>query len=138
MKMKSAREELIRIEGYSGSDGKGKAFGLDGDQYLPILLSLIVTILMLGLMVIVSGGLSAGKGTIASLPFLLTLSYVLKFVFHKPPEYRRDFFEKLISGKDYYTKMPVYRSPLHSLLEANRITQKARKAKPKMAKDLYE
>lgn len=84
-----------RIDTHSGTPSSIRLFGLEGKLYLPAVLALLLSIILFALVSghsVVPGGLAA-RFIVASLPFGLTLAYLLIFVQGRPPHF---FFDTLV------------------------------------------
>ncbi|MEZ0300142.1 MAG: hypothetical protein ACAI35_27115 [Candidatus Methylacidiphilales bacterium] len=85
----------------AADDSAGSVWGLDGDLFLPVVISAAASI---GLLLVLFAALSVHwliSGLLAGLPFGGTLSYVLFLKQGKPAGYDRDLFELLISGPGF-------------------------------------
>lgn len=93
--------KITVTETNSGNDSKGEAFGLSGNQYLYIVISLVVStclILLLHLFFKCNLGIA---GCFAIWPFLLTAAYIIGLKHNKPEGYDRDYVENVLYGADW-------------------------------------
>jgi hypothetical protein len=82
----------------AADDSAGHAFGLEGDLYLPVVLSIVAAVglfAFLGLLLHVNYGLAGG---IAAVPLAVTLGWVLLLKQGRPAGYDRDKIEDLLHG----------------------------------------
>jgi len=82
----------------SSDDTAGRAFGLDGNLYLPVVLTGVGGIGLFGILALVIRMPYAAAGPIAVLPCTLTLLWVLLLRRGKPAGYDRDKIEDLVAG----------------------------------------
>ena len=93
--------DLRHTDTNAADDSRGRAFGLEGDLYLPVVIA-AVTSLALGAVLAVllrTGWIVAGL--IASLPLGGTLFWALGLKHGKPPGYDRDWIEQKFGGGDF-------------------------------------
>ncbi len=85
----------------SANDSKGRAFGLEGNDFLYVLIAFVVA---LGLYLLLSAFFHAGQLAALglALPFLLgPLSWVLFLRHNKPEGYAADWFEQKFNGEGW-------------------------------------
>ena len=93
--------ELRITDTNSANDSKGRAFGLEGNDFLYVLVGLVVA---LGLYLLLSGLLHAHPAVAAvlALPFLLgPLGWVLFLRHNKPAGYAEDWFDQRVNGEGW-------------------------------------
>ena len=93
--------ELRITDTNSANDSKGRAFGLEGNDFVYVLVALV---LALGLYLLLSAlfGLSQLAALVLSLPVLLgPLSWVLFLRHNKPEGYASDWFEQKFNGEGW-------------------------------------
>ncbi len=97
---------LRHTETNSADDSAGRAFGLDGNLYLPVLLAVLgagtlfaILGVLLRINTIVAGGLVA-------LPLAAVLSWVLLLKQGQPAGYDRDLIEHWLGGGNF-TRVPA-------------------------------
>jgi hypothetical protein len=93
--------ELRHIETNSADDSSGRAFGLEGNLYLPVLLALmsgLVLFAVLGVLLGINYGVAA---TITGLPVAAVIAWVLFLKQGKPKGYDRDLIEQWLGGTNF-------------------------------------
>jgi hypothetical protein len=89
----------------SATDSKGVGFGLEGNLFAPILLSIFVCVGILFFFFQTGTGADWPVGVrygIAFSPTVLTALYVIIFFNRRPPRFHHDFWDGLILGGDFY------------------------------------
>ncbi|MCB1103397.1 MAG: hypothetical protein H7A44_08545 [Opitutaceae bacterium] len=89
--------ELRQTETNAADDSTGRVFGLDGNLYLPVLLSLLGSLAGFAFLNLVCGLHYSLAGIMATLPLLIALAWILGLRQGKPAGYDRDFLEYLFS-----------------------------------------
>ena len=111
-------DQLRFTDTNSADDSQGGAFGLDGNQYLVIIIAAIAGI---GIVLLLFNGLQMSLGVSAvagAMPFVISMVYIFGFKRGKPAGYDIDLFDTHIVGKDFNFNPHAKRSPLlksHSL-----------------------
>ncbi|HVT94076.1 MAG TPA: hypothetical protein VG897_14635 [Terriglobales bacterium] len=85
----------------SANDSKGRAFGLEGNDFAYVLVALIVAF---GLFLVLNVGLRVGIGVsvMVALPVMLgPLLWVLLLRHNKPAGFAEDFFDDLMNGEGW-------------------------------------
>ena len=85
----------------SANDSKGRAFGLEGNDFVYVLVAVIVAF---GLYLILNVGLRVGMGfsLMVALPVMLgPVLWVLLLRHNKPGGYAEDFFDDLLNGEGW-------------------------------------
>src|SRR4051794_16422840 len=85
----------------SANDSKGRAFGLEGNDFVYVLVAVVVAF---GLYLVLNVGLSAGMGIslMVALPVMLgPLLWVLLLRHNKPGGHAEDFFDDLMNGEGW-------------------------------------
>ena len=93
--------ELRFTDTNAADDSAGRAFGLEGDLYLPVVIAVVAAVGLFALSNLalhVSLGLAGG---IAATPLAGTLSWILLLKHGKPAGYDRDKVEDLFRGGDF-------------------------------------
>jgi hypothetical protein len=91
-------EALRYTETNAANDSSGRVFGLDGNLYLPVLITLVGSLAGVSLLVgLVGVSLIVGSAVFA-LPMFVALGWVIGLRRGKPPGYDRDFIEYLWSS----------------------------------------
>ncbi len=98
----------------STNDSKGRAFGLEGNDFIYVLVAFVVA---LGLYLLLTVLLGVGKlaGLVVALPFLLgPLCWVLFLRHNKPDGYAEDWFDQKFNGEGWSFVTRAQPSALHS------------------------
>ncbi len=93
--------ELRITDTNSANDSKGRAFGLEGNDFIYVLAALVVA---LGLYLLLNVLFGIGKMTALAfvLPFLLgPLAWVLLLRHNKPEGYAKDWFDQKFNGEGW-------------------------------------
>jgi hypothetical protein len=93
--------ELRITDTNSVNDSKGRAFGLDGNDFLYVLVALVAALgLYLGLIGLLRVGMLPALAV--ALPVLLVpTAWVLLFRHNKPDGYAEDWFDDLVNGEGW-------------------------------------
>lgn len=97
----------------SVNDSKGRAFGLEGNDFIYVLVAVVAA---LGLYLLLTVLLGFGKvvGLVLVLPFLLgPLAWVLLLRHNKPDGYAEDWFEQKFNGEGW--SLVSRNQPMHPL-----------------------
>ena len=92
--------ELRYTDTNAADDSAGRAFGLEGDLYLPLVIALAGAIGLTGLLGL---GLRTSwifAGVAGTLPLAAVAAWVLLLKHGKPPGYDRDRLDELMRGRD--------------------------------------
>ena len=92
--------ELRFTDTNAGDDSAGRAFGLEGNLYLPVVFGLVAGVLLFAGLGFAGIGLPLA-GTVATTPFIATLVWVLGFRYGKPSGYDRDKIDDFLGGADF-------------------------------------
>ncbi|MDE3084061.1 MAG: PrgI family protein [Verrucomicrobiota bacterium] len=93
--------ELRITETNSANDSKGRAFGLEGNDFMYVLIGFVVS---LGLYLLLNVLFGAGRlaALMFALPFLLgPLGWVLFLRHNKPEGYAEDWFDQKFNGEGW-------------------------------------
>jgi hypothetical protein len=85
----------------SADDSRGRAFGLEGDLYLPVVIAVVVS---LGLLALLGLGFKTGwliATSVSVWPAALTLVWATLLRHGRPPGYDRDWIEQRLGGGDF-------------------------------------
>ena len=93
--------DLRRTETNSSDDSRGRAFGLEGDLYLPVVIAAVVSLGLLALLGLVLRTGWAAAGSVSVVPFGLTLGWAVFLKHGRPPGYDRDWIEQQLGGGDF-------------------------------------
>jgi hypothetical protein len=112
----------------SGDDSRGFSFGLQGDLFIPVVISATVSAMLLTVLLttrVVTDLVAAV--VLASLPFDLVLLYVLLLKQNRPPHYDVDILEEFILGGDGFERSSF--QPEHPRLQAAKIEEDSKNKK---------
>ncbi len=82
----------------AADDAAGRAFGLDGNLYLPVVAAALAGVGLFVALAFLVGLSLVTAGLVAVVPFLLTVAWVLCLKKGRPSGYDRDFLDYLIGG----------------------------------------
>lgn len=107
----------------SATDSKGKAFKLDGNLALPIVIAAMGSVILLAL--VLALGLFKDypveiRGLGSFSPFFLVMFYVIFFLQNKPPHYQQDVFDKQLYGPHFNWKPKPKKALVHPLVYLHR------------------
>ena len=105
--------ELRITDTNSVNDTKGRAFGLQGNDFIYVLLAFVVA---LGLYLLLNVMLGVGKlpALVVALPFLLgPLAWVLFLRHNKPDGYAEDWFDQKFNGEGWAFVVRAQQSSPH-------------------------
>lgn len=97
--------ELHFTETNAANDSSGRAFGLDGNLYLPVLITVVGSLAGYSLLVWLIGLFLIVAGAITALPLLVVLGWVIVLRRGKPAGYDRDLLEHFWHG-GHFTRHP--------------------------------
>ncbi len=108
--------DLVRSQTNSANDSAGSVWGLPGNTFIALVISLILSV---GVMVLLmAGGVNSYLSMFAAcIPSGLTIGYLGAFVIGRPKDYAIDLLDQLISGKGF--AMNPLLQPQHPLFVAN-------------------
>lgn len=98
--------ELRITDTNSVNDSRGRAFGLEGNDFIYVLVAFVVA---LGLYIVFAFLLRVGMAValIFSVPILLvTLAWVVFLRHNKPEGYAEDLFDDLVNGEGWSLTVP--------------------------------
>lgn len=98
--------ELRYTDTNAADDSAGRAFGLEGNLYLPVVLAIVAAI---GLFALLAFGFHAGylvAGLLSTPPLAAVLAWAFWLKHGRPAGYDRDRLEDLFGGGDF--TRPVY------------------------------
>jgi len=106
--------ELRFTDTNAADDSAGRAFGLEGNLYLPVVIALVAAVALFaffGLLIHANYSLS---GTVATIPLAGTLGWIVLLKHGKPAGYDRDKVENLFRGGDFFREGgPVTHTKAH-------------------------
>lgn len=120
-----AESRLIVVDTNSADDSKGVAFKLEGNLYLPVIFSALVSVGLLTMLIWGQVFSIPEAFLIASLPFATTLFIVLTFFNGKNPHYASDLFESLTTDKSFVRRSRS--QPIHPKVALENLVEKRRK-----------
>lgn len=97
--------ELRFTDTNAGDDSKGRAFGLEGNLYLPVVLGIVSAIALFAGIVWVGAGPGIAAA-VAALPVALVGGWIVLFKQGKPAGYDRDKVDDLLGGGDFTREGP--------------------------------
>lgn len=101
--------DLRRTDTNAGDDSRGRAFGLDGNLYLPVVVSVVAS---LGIAALLGLGLRTGwipAAITGSVPFSGTLFWAVALRHGKPPGHDRDWLDQRLGGGDFTRRREAQR-----------------------------
>lgn len=90
--------ELRHIETNAADDSAGRAFGLEGNLYLPVLLSVLGALALFAVLGLVARLPLLIAGLAAAVPLTAVLGWVLLLKHGRPAGYDRDLIEYWLNG----------------------------------------
>lgn len=93
--------ELRYTDTNSGDDSGGRAFGLEGNLYLPVVLAVIGAVGLLALLALVLHLPYLMAGLVAGLPLTGVLTWVVLLRQGKPPGYDRDWVQARLGDRHF-------------------------------------
>ncbi len=93
--------ELRRTDTNSSDDSRGKAFGLEGDLYLPVVIAAVLSLGLLALLGLVLRTGWVAAGVMAALPFGVTLFWAVWLRHGRPPGYDGDWLDQQLGGGNF-------------------------------------
>jgi hypothetical protein len=93
--------ELRYTETNAATDSAGRAFGLEGNLYLPIVLAAVAAVGIFAILSLLFRMNWVLAGTGAALPLVVSLVWVLGFRHGKPAGYDRDLMENLLGQGNF-------------------------------------
>lgn len=82
----------------AADDAAGRAFGLEGNLYLPVVAAALAGVGLFAALAFLIGISLVVAGLIAAAPFLLTVAWALCLKKGRPSGYDRDFLDYLTGG----------------------------------------
>jgi hypothetical protein len=82
----------------AADDAAGRAFGLDGNLYLPVVAAALAGVGLFAALAFIIGLSLVAAGLFAAAPFFLTVAWALCLKKGRPSGYDRDFLEYLAGG----------------------------------------
>lgn len=93
--------ELRHIETNAADDSAGQAFGLEGNLYLPVLLSVLGSLALFAVLGLVARVNFVVAGLIAAVPLAVILGWVFLLKQGRPAGYDRDLLEHWLGGGNF-------------------------------------
>lgn len=93
--------DLRRTDTNSADDSRGRAFGLEGDLYLPVVVAAVISLGLLALLGLVLRTGWVIAGTVAAAPVAGTLFWAAWLRHGRPPGYDRDWIEQKLGGGNF-------------------------------------
>ncbi len=93
--------ELIHTDTNAADDSSGRAFGLDGNLYLPVVLAVLGALGLFALLTLVLHANLLASGLLAALPLGAVLAWALGLRQGRPAGHDRDWLEARLGGRDF-------------------------------------
>lgn len=106
--------ELRHTDSNAADDSRGRAFGLEGNLYLPVVIAAITSLAIGAVLGLVLRTGSMVAGPVASLPVGVTLFWALVLRHGKPAGYDRDWIEQKLGRGDFTRTRAAQRGLLES------------------------
>lgn len=93
--------DLKRTDTNAADDSRGRAFGLEGDLYLPVVIAAVASLALAAVL-----GLLAHTGwviatIVGALPFGVTIFWAVVLRHGRPPGHDRDWIDQKLGGGDF-------------------------------------
>ena len=98
--------ELRHTETNAADDSAGRAFGLDGNLYLPVLVAVVGALALFAVLGLLLRINLIVAGIMVTVPLAVVLGWVLLLKQGKPAGHDRDFVEYLLGGGNF-TRLPA-------------------------------
>ncbi|MEN9402619.1 MAG: hypothetical protein RL091_1322 [Verrucomicrobiota bacterium] len=85
----------------AADDAAGRAFGLEGNLYLPVVAAALAGVGLFAALAFLIGLSLVAASLFAAAPIFLTLAWALGLKKGRPPGYDRDFLEYLTGGGSF-------------------------------------
>jgi hypothetical protein len=107
-------ENLIYTDSRPRAKGTGYAFGFEGNLGMPVIVSIMVSVLMVTLLLNSDNPWPLLVKILASLaPAVLTSSYIILLRHKRPPRFDVDLLTSLVNGRSFQPARIQPRHPLH-------------------------
>jgi hypothetical protein len=93
--------DLRHTETNASDDSSGRAFGLEGNLYLPVLLAVVAALGVFAILAVLLRVSYTVAGVMAAAPLVAVLGWVLLLRHGKPAGYDRDLIEHLLGGASF-------------------------------------
>jgi hypothetical protein len=93
--------ELRYTDTNAADDSAGRAFGLDGNLYLPVVLALLGGLGLFALLTIVLHANPLASGLIVALPLGAVLGWIICLRHGRPAGHDRDWLQLRLGGRDF-------------------------------------
>lgn len=93
--------ELRYTDTNAADDSKGRAFGMEGNLYIPVLIGLIAAIATTGLLVLIARAPLGVAATVGSVPLIGVTLWVIGLRRGRPSGYDRDWLEQVFGRGDF-------------------------------------
>lgn len=101
-----AMTELRHSDTNAADDSSGRAFGLEGNLYLPVLLAVIGALVLFAILGVLLRINYVAAGGVVAVPLAAVLGWVLFLKQGKPAGYDRDLIEHWLGGGNF-TRAPA-------------------------------
>jgi hypothetical protein len=107
-------ENLIYTDSRPRAKGTGYAFGFEGNLGMPVIVSIMVSVLMVTLLLNSDNPWPLPVKLVASLaPTVLTSGYIILLRHKRPPRFDVDLLTSLVNGRSFQPARIQPRHPLH-------------------------
>jgi hypothetical protein len=107
-------ENLIYTDSRPRAKGTGYAFGFEGNLGMPVIVSIMVSVLMVTLLLNSDNPWPLLVKLVASLaPTVLTSGYIILLRHKRPPRFDVDLVTSLVNGRSFQPARIQPRHPLH-------------------------
>ena len=93
--------ELRHTDTNAADDSAGRAFGLEGNLYLPVVLAMVGALGLFALLTLLLHAHPLASGLLVALPLGAVLAWVLGLRHGKPAGHDRDWLEARLGGADF-------------------------------------
>ena len=94
-------KELRHTETNAGNDSAGRAFGLDGNLYLPVVLTVLGAMVIFAGLTLVLHLNPVGSGVLLGVPLVIVMFWVVGLKQGRPAGYDRDLVEHWLGGGNF-------------------------------------
>jgi hypothetical protein len=96
--------ELRYTDTNAADDSTGRAFGMEGNLYFPVLIGLIAAIATAGLLVLMANASLGVAAMVGGIPLIAATLWVVGLRHGRPSGYDRDWLEQVLARGDFSRK----------------------------------